>query len=133
MDFNTSSSETVEKLTTVVTIGWEHDVVTTDDGEEIVFKLDDNGERIPRSYVVPLKLTASEMFERAAKIDRETALALSTGDLSSIIEIVGVFVGDEIVESVGTDRSVSTADFLAFLDWCVDNLRFTDLFGAPGN
>ncbi len=134
MDFTSSTPIETTPLTRRVFIGFEHDVVSSDAGDELDYKLDDDGERIKRSYVVPVRLAAREVIGRSKTLDPSVVQGLISGDLESLIELLDVMVGGDIIEAVGTDRSVSTDEFLRFVMWLVDELHLTDVLGGgPGN
>ena len=58
---------------------------------------------------------------------------LALGDMSSLIEVLDAVIGNNIIESIGTDESVTTTEFLKFLNWLVDELKLTEILGSPGN
>ena len=121
------------KLTTQVEIGWEHDIVSDESGDTVVFQLDSKGHRVPRRYTVPVTLTAAETLHRAQGISPAVAAKLAEGDLEALLEVVDSFVGGGVVQQVGTDPTVSTAEFMEFVGWLVDELGLVDVFGSSGN
>ncbi len=134
MDFTTSDTPQETALTRRVYIGWEHDVVEGADGDEIVYRTDDDGNRVKKSYLVPVRLTAREVIARSKSLNPGTVQGLATGDLEALVELLDAMVGGGVVEAVGTDRTVSTEEFLRFLNWLVDELKLTDILGgSPGN
>jgi hypothetical protein len=134
MDFTTSDTPQETALTRRVYIGWEHDVVEGDDGDEIVYRTDEDGNRVKKSYLVPVRLTAREVIARSKSLNPGTIQGLATGDLEALVELLDAMVGGGVVEAVGTDRTVSTEEFLRFLNWLVDELKLTDILGgSPGN
>jgi hypothetical protein len=134
MDFTTSDTTQETALTRRIYIGWEHDVVDGEAGDEIVYRTDDDGNRIKKSYLVPVRLTARQAIARSKSLNSATIQGLTTGDLEALIELLDVMVGGGVVEAVGTDRTVSTEEFLRFLNWLIDELKLTDILGgSPGN
>jgi hypothetical protein len=134
MDFTTSDSPAETPLTRRVLIGWEHEVVTGEDGDELRYATDDDGNRVKKSYVVPVRLTAREVIARSKTVDQSMMQGLANGDLESLVLLLDAMVGGGVVEAVGTDRSVSTEEFLRFLNWLVDELKLAEILGsAPGN
>lgn len=132
-NFNTSGSAEPKILVKTVLIGWEHDVVEDEDGRRLEYRLDDVGGRIPRSYLVPVSLTADQMLERSKLVNVETFQRLGAGDIEALMEVLDVLVGDDIIGRIGSDESVPVADFFRFLNWLLEQLNLTELFGGPGN
>lgn len=132
-NFNASGSAEPKIVVKTVLIGWEHDVVDDADGRRLVYKVDENGERIPRSYLVPVSLTAEQMLERSKQVNVEAFQRLGTGDVEALMEILDVLVGDDIIGRIGSDDSVPVADFFRFMNWLLEQLNLTELFGGPGN
>lgn len=128
-----ATSSTPLVLTQTVEIGWEHEVIESESGQSIVFRLDDAGQRVPRRYTVPARLTARETLHRAQGIPRHVAEKLANGDLEGVIDVLDALIGGGVVESIGTDPTVSTVEFMEFLDYMVGELRLADVFGSPGN
>jgi hypothetical protein len=125
---------TAEKLVTVYEIGWEHELVDDDDGVHISYLVDEDGHRIRRRYRIPVRLTARQVFARSKQVSPETLQGLASGDLEALMELLDAMVGDRIIETVGTDPTVPTDEFLRFLNWLVDELKLADVLGGgPGN
>ena len=134
MDFTSPNTAETVALTRRIQIGWEHDVVSDDDGDRVVFRNDDDGNLVKKSYIVPVRLTAREVIARSKAVDPKVLQGLATGDLESLVVLLDAMVGGDVVEAVGTDRTVSTEEFLRFLNWLVDELHLADILGgSPGN
>lgn len=134
VSFNSGNDSAEDKpLTTWVEIGYEHEVLEDERGRRLIYVLDDAGQKIPRRYEVPVALTVKQAFDRSRVVTRDMLEQLAQGDMSSLLEVLDAVVGKNIVETVGTDLSVSTPDFVAFLNWLVDSLKLTEIFGSPGN
>lgn len=132
-NFNTASSVEPKVVTKTVLIGWEHHIVEDSDGRRLEYRVDENGERIPRSYLVPVSLTADQLLERSKQVDVGAFQRLGTGDVEALMEILDVLVGDDIIGRIGADESVPVADFFRFMNWLLEQLNLTELFGGPGN
>ncbi len=132
-NFNTSGSAEPKTVVKTVLIGWEHEVVEDADGRRLEYRVDENGELIPRSYLVPVSLTAEQLFERSKQVNVDAFQRLSNGDVEALMEILDVLVGDDIIGRIGSDESVPVADYLRFMNWLMEQLNLTDLFGGPGN
>ena len=134
MDFTSPDTAETAALSRRIFIGWEHDVVSDDDGDRVVFQTDEDGHRVKKSYIVPVRLTAREVIARSKAVDPKVLQGLATGDLESLVILLDAMVGGDVVEAVGTDRTVSTEEFLRFLNWLVDELHLADILGgSPGN
>lgn len=134
VSFNSGNDSAEDKpLTTWVEIGFEHSVLEDERGRRLVYVLDDAGQKIPKRYEVPVTLTVKQAFDRSRVVTPDMVAQLGQGDMSSLLEVLDAIVGRNIVESVGTDLSVSTPDFVEFLTWLVESLKLTEIFGSPGN
>ena len=78
-------------------------------------------------------LTVYQTFDRAKVVTADMVKQLALGDMSSLIEVLDAVIGNNIIESIGTDESVTTTEFLKFLNWLVDELKLTEILGSPGN
>jgi hypothetical protein len=132
MNFNGSSQP--ERLSTIVELGYEHEIVSGEDGDWIEYMVDEKGERVPRRYTVPVRLTAAQVIERTKSVDPGTVAELARGELDALVGVLDAMVGGGILESVGTDPTVSTEAFVRFLSWLVEELQLVEILGGdPGN
>lgn len=129
LNFNTAAPETDLALTRQVSIGWEHTVV---DGQ-VVYTLDDAGEPVARTYLVPARLTARQLIERTQAVTPDLVERLTRGELDAILQVTDALVGEGVVESVGTDPTVGTEAFLAFVTAMLTELGGGSLGVSPGN
>lgn len=109
-----------------ITIGWEHDVVEG----EVVYRKDDEGNPIPKTYKIPGAVTGKDLLDRASKLPKERLQALQEGDTPALFEISGMLVGDDIITEIGTDPTVPPATFYAFLASLVEGLDGQQFTGA---
>lgn len=133
LSFNSNNENVERALSTTVEIGWLHNVVENESGRTLVYKLDDAGNKIAKKYQVPVMLTVYQTFDRAKVVTADMVKQLALGDMSSLIEVLDAVIGNNIIESIGTDESVTTTEFLKFLNWLVDELKLTEILGSPGN
>ena len=133
LSFNSDNENVERALSTTIEIGWLHDVVENESGRTLVYKLDDAGNKIAKKYQVPVMLTVYQTFDRAKVVTADMVKQLALGDMSSLIEVLDAVIGNNIIESIGTDESVTTTEFLKFLNWLVDELKLTEILGSPGN
>lgn len=133
LSFNSDSENVERALSTTIEIGWLHNVVENESGRTLVYKLDDAGNKIAKKYQVPVMLTVYQTFDRAKVVTADMVKQLALGDMSSLIEVLDAVIGNNIIESIGTDESVTTTEFLKFLNWLVDELKLTEILGSPGN
>ncbi len=121
------------RLSQVVELGYEHTIVDGVDGEELVPTLDADGNRIPRSYTVPLRVTAAQTFRAHAALEAELADGQERGSLEVLAAQVDAIVGSDIVRTIGTDRSVETVHFMRFLNWAIEALNLDQALDPAGN
>jgi uncharacterized protein YehS (DUF1456 family) len=133
MDFNSTTPDQARTLVKTVRIGWEHDIVEDETGRRVEYQLDEAGERIARVYQVPVSLTAEQLLARSKQIDVAVFQRLAEGDIEALLEVLDVFVGDDIIGRIGSDESVAVPDFMRFAAWLLSELKLDDLFGGPGN
>jgi hypothetical protein len=133
LSFNSDNENVERALSTTIEIGWLHNVVENESGRTLVYKLDDAGNKIAKKYQVPVMLTVYQTFDRAKVVTADMVKQLALGDMSSLIEVLDAVIGNNIIESIGTDESVTTTEFLKFLNWLVDELKLTEILGSPGN
>lgn len=132
IDFN-EAPEPVVALTTRVTIGWDHTVEEIDGESRVVYALDDAGNHIPRSYVIPARLTTRQLLDRTKNIPPATIEGLAKGDIEAILTVADCLVGGGVVEAVGTDPTVSTDAFVKFVTHVLTDLAGGQLGVGPGN
>jgi hypothetical protein len=132
-NFNTAGLAEPKTVVKTVLIGWEHDVVEDEDGRRLEYRVDENGARIPRKYLVPVSLTADQMLERSKLVNVEAFQRLGAGDIEALMEILDALIGDDIIGRIGSDESVPVADYFRFMNWLLEQLNLTELFGGPGN
>ena len=133
LSFNSDNENVERALSTTIEIGWLHNVVENESGRTLVYKLDDAGNKIAKKYQVPVMLTVYQTFDRAKVVTADMVKQLALGDMSSLVEVLDAVIGNNIIESIGTDESVTTTEFLKFLNWLVDELKLTEILGSPGN
>ena len=133
LSFNSDNENVERALSTTIEIGWLHNVVENESGRTLAYKLDDAGNKIAKKYQVPVMLTVYQTFDRAKVVTADMVKQLALGDMSSLIEVLDAVIGNNIIESIGTDESVTTTEFLKFLNWLVDELKLTEILGSPGN
>jgi hypothetical protein len=132
MNFNSEAPE--EKVLSIaVQIGWEHEVVEDEKGRRIEFHVDGAGNRVPRSYTIPVSLTAAQLFERGKAVSAETLQAVATGDIEALMTVLDALIGDDIVGRIGSDETVPVSDFVEFMSWILGQYNLADIFGGPGN
>lgn len=133
LSFNRETSDVDRALSTCVEIGYVYEIVEDDSGRRLVYTLGDDGNKVAKQYLVPVALTVYQTFARAKVVTPEMVKQLAQGDMSSLLEVIDAVIGGNIVETIGTDESVSTTEFLQFLNWLVEELNLTEILGSPGN
>ena len=133
LSFNQDTSSADRALSTQVEIGYVYEIVEDESGRRLVYTLDADGKKVPKTYEVPVSLTVKQTFIRAKVVTPEMVKQLALGDMSSLLEVIDAVIGNGIVEAIGTDESVSTVEFLKFLTWLVEKLNLTEILGSPGN
>ena len=133
LSFNQETSSADRALSTQVEIGYVYEIVEDESGRRLVYTLDADGKKVPKTYEVPVSLTVKQTFIRAKVVTPEMVKQLALGDMSSLLEVIDAVIGNGIVEAIGTDESVSTVEFLKFLTWLVEKLNLTEILGSPGN
>ena len=133
LSFNQETSSADRALSTQVEIGYVYEIVEDESGRRLVYTLDADGKKVPKTYEVPVSLTVKQTFIRAKVVTPEMVKQLALGDMSSLLEVIDAVIGNGIVEAIGTDESVSTVEFLKFLTWLVEKLNLTEIHGSPGN
>lgn len=109
-----------------VAIGWEHDIV---DGE-VVYRLDGDGNPVPKVYRIPGAVTGKDLVDRAGNLPPERVAALQAGGTPALFEISGLLVGDDVIEQIGGDPTVPAAVFYQFIGALVDGLDVAEITGT---
>lgn len=97
-----------------VAIGYEH---TIDDATgDVVYTIDDNGDRVPRIYRIRVRRTPREVLVKVGKITREDLLAALTDGFEGLAGLLSKLAG-RVVDDVLDDPTVDPAAANAFLGW----------------
>lgn len=121
-DFNTEAPEQVQ-LTRRVSIGWEHTVSEDADGAQTVeYVRDEDGNPVPRSYLIPTRLSTRQVLDRIKGIDKAVFQEVAVGDLGALLDVADALCGGGVVEAVGTDPTVPTEAFVRFVQVVLEPL-----------
>ena len=107
------------ELVRVYEIGWEHEIVESEDGaKSVVLTLDEAGEPIPRSYAIEIGGNAEQVLDRWVHVDWEqvTRVGKEEGGYNATVELIGFLVGRGVIEQIATDPTVPPEVFFQLLD-----------------
>ena len=125
-NFNTDDAPA--QLTEVIQIGWQHEIAETDEGKLITYALDDNGDKIPTTYEIPVSLSTSDLLQMVRKLGsdnlNELGERLAGGDIDVMLELAGLVYGDVTVLAIAGDPTVSLDAFVAFCQAALGTLGF---------
>lgn len=117
-------------LTETVEIGFEHDVEVAEDGtEEVVLRLDADGNPIKRRYTVPAKLTLAQLWTSVRRLGEDRIAQFGQDPFADTIDILDAIIGGDIVTTVAADRTVADQDYVAFVAELGAMLGIDDLLG----
>ena len=131
-NLNRQPTAGTQSLVQVIEIGWEHDLVRSDSGEEIVYRTDPSGQYIPVSYEIPTRVTNGVLLQAMKDIGGSELdglfQKLSAGEirLPELVLLASAIFGEETVLKVAGDPTVETDVFMAFLGEALGTLGLND-------